>query len=86
MKFIKGPLQQELGLALTKRKRRYGTMNHFIHLGTQLWQKDWQVYKIPRIRVDTWLSIQLYAFTSARVGEYISPLLVRAPVEAYITG
>ncbi|KAK3169331.1 hypothetical protein OEA41_008714 [Lepraria neglecta] len=69
--FIKTPLREELGLAHRKRLRCYGTTNHFIHLGTQLWEKDWQIYDKPRIRVDTWAKIQLYVFTSARVGEYI---------------
>ncbi|KAL2041983.1 hypothetical protein N7G274_005171 [Stereocaulon virgatum] len=69
--FIKIHLRDELGLAHRKRLRSYGTTNHFIHLGTQLWEKDWQIYDKPRIRVDTWAKIQLYVFTSARVGEYI---------------
>ena len=71
MQFIKGPLQDELNLPLKRRKRGYATMNHFIHLATQLWGNDWGTYEKPRIRVYMWLQIQLYAFTSARVGEYI---------------
>lgn len=71
IQFIKIPLRDELGLALRKLLRCYGTTNHFIHLGRQLWEKDWQIYDKPRIRVDTWAKIQLYVFTSARVGEYI---------------
>jgi hypothetical protein len=71
VQFIKVPLREELGLAHRKRLRCYGTTNHFIHLGTQLWEKDWQIYDKPRIRVDTWAKIQLYVFTSARVGEHI---------------
>ena len=69
--FIKDPLRKELGMAHRKRIRSYGTTNHFIYLGTQLWEKDWQIYDKPRVRVDTWAKIQLYVFTSARVGEYI---------------
>lgn len=71
VQFIKVPLREELGLAHRKRLRCYGTINHFKHLGTQLWEKDWQIYDKPRILVDTWAKIQLYVFTSARVGEYI---------------
>jgi hypothetical protein len=71
LQFIKIHLRDELGLAHRKRIRSYGTTNHFIHLGTQLWEKDWQIYDKPRTRVDTWAKIQLYVFTSARVGEYI---------------
>ncbi|KAL8922150.1 MAG: hypothetical protein Q9208_005345 [Pyrenodesmia sp. 3 TL-2023] len=52
--FIKIPRREELGLAHRKRLRCYGTTNHFIHMGTQLWEKDWQIYEKPRIRVDTW--------------------------------
>ena len=37
----------------------------------QLWEKDWQIYDKPRVRVDTWAQIQSYLFTSVRVGEYI---------------
>ena len=69
--FIKEPLRTELGLAHRKRIRSYGTTNHFIHLGTQLWEKDWQIYDKPRVRVDTWAKIQLYMFTSAKVGKFI---------------
>ncbi len=71
MQFIKEPLRIELGLAHRRRIRSYGTTNHFIHLGTQLWGKDWQIYDKQRVRLDTWAKIQLYVFTSARVGEYI---------------
>ena len=71
VQFIKDPLRKELGMAHRKRIRSYGTTNHFIHLGTQLWEKDWQIYDKSRVRVDTWAKIQLYVFTSARVGEYI---------------
>ncbi|KAL8648857.1 MAG: hypothetical protein Q9210_004743 [Variospora velana] len=68
--FIKDPLRKELGLAHRERIRSYGTTNHFIHLETQLWGKDWQIYDKPRVRADAWAKIQLYVFTSARVGEY----------------
>ena len=71
VQFIKDPLRKELGMKHRQRTRSYGTTNHFIHLGTQLWEKDWQIYDKPPVRVDTWAKIQLYVFTSARVGEYI---------------
>ena len=45
VQFINSPLREELGLPYRKRARRYGTMVHFIHLGTQLWQNDWLIYK-----------------------------------------
>ena len=73
MQYIDGPLKDEMGLAIQKRKRRYCTKNHFVHLGTQLWQKDWKMYKVPGIRIDTWLSIQLNTCTSSRIGEYLEP-------------
>ncbi|OCK87381.1 uncharacterized protein K441DRAFT_682617 [Cenococcum geophilum 1.58] len=38
--FIKYPLQDELQLARRKRVRRYGTIIHFLCLGTQLRQND----------------------------------------------
>lgn len=71
LQFIQDPLAKEVGFALRKRLRSFGTTNHFIHLGTQLWKKDWHTYGKPRIRVNTWAKIQLDVFSSARVGEYI---------------
>ncbi|KAF8800162.1 hypothetical protein BYT27DRAFT_6837253 [Phlegmacium glaucopus] len=38
--FIKGPLQNKMSLAPQKRARRFGTMLHFVYLGTQLWKYD----------------------------------------------
>jgi hypothetical protein len=58
-------------MARRKRERRYGTMIHFIHLGTQLWKYDWHTYSRPGIRLDFWGEIQANVFSSARVGEYI---------------
>ncbi|KAI9752223.1 MAG: hypothetical protein M1835_001112 [Candelina submexicana] len=69
--FIKFVLQVELGLAREKRKRCYAVMIHFVHLGTQVWQSDRHKYDRPGTRIEVWAEIQLYAFTSARVGEYI---------------
>ncbi|KAH9841009.1 uncharacterized protein C8Q71DRAFT_701269 [Rhodofomes roseus] len=69
--FIKGPLQKEMNLARQKRARRYGTMLHFVYLGTQLWKYDWHLYDNPRDRLELWDGIMLNVFTSARVGEYI---------------
>lgn len=60
-----------MNLARRKRERCYGTMTHFVYLGTQLWEGDWGVYKRPGARIDLWGEIQLKVFTSARVGEYI---------------
>jgi hypothetical protein len=40
LQFIQGPLLENLKMARRKRERRYGTMFHFIHLGTQLWKYD----------------------------------------------
>jgi hypothetical protein len=37
---IKYPLEDELKLARRKRVRCYGTMIHFVYLGTQLWEHD----------------------------------------------
>lgn len=34
-------------------------MVHFIHLGTQLWQKDWLIYEKPGIRLDVWGEIHV---------------------------
>ena len=53
VQFIKIPLRDELGLAYRKRLRCYGITNHFIYLGRQLWEKDWQIFDKLRIRVNT---------------------------------
>jgi len=59
------------GLPACKRKRRYATENHLVHLGTQLWERDWFEYKRPGVRVAMWSETLDYGFTSARVGEYL---------------
>lgn len=71
LQFIQDPFAKVGGVPLRKRLRSFGTTNHFLHLGTQLWEKDWHTHGKPRIRVDTWAKIQLDVFSSARVGEYI---------------
>lgn len=69
--YIKYVLQDKLGLAQRKRERCYASMIHFVHLGTQPWRNDWHKYKRPGIRIEVWAEIQLHAFISARVGEYL---------------
>ena len=71
VQFIKEPLRTDMSLAHRKRIRSYGTTNHFIHLGTQLWEKDRQIHDKSRVQVDTWAKIQLYVFTAERMEEYI---------------
>ena len=71
LQFIKGPLRNEMNLAYQKRARRFGTMLHFVYLGTQLWKCDWHRYDRPRDRLDLWDGVMLNVFTSARVGEHI---------------
>ncbi|KAJ7648133.1 hypothetical protein FB45DRAFT_1102841 [Roridomyces roridus] len=69
--YIQGELQRELELPLRKRVRRFAAVPHFIRLGTQLWANDWATFGRSGDRVDFWAELQLYAFTSGRVGEYI---------------
>lgn len=71
LQFIKILYRDGVGLAHGKRLRSSGTAKHSLHLGRQLWEKDWQSYDRPRIPVDIRAKIQLYVFTSARVGDYI---------------
>ncbi|KAI9846602.1 MAG: hypothetical protein M1837_003843 [Sclerophora amabilis] len=68
---MKEILLEELSLLLLKRQCKDTTENDFVYLGTQLWGSDWHVYELPGNRVDLWSEIQLYAFTSARAGEYL---------------
>lgn len=60
-----------MNLARQKRARKFGTLLHFVYLGTQLWKYDWHRYDSPKDRLDLWDGIMLNVFTSARVGEYI---------------
>lgn len=54
-----------------KRPRRFGTKNHFVHLGRQLWGNDWVVYEKPATRVYDWADLLAIVCSSARIGEYI---------------
>ena len=56
-----------MNLARRKGEKCYGTIVHFLYLGTQLWQNDWLMFETPGARVDLWAEIQLNVFTSARV-------------------
>ena len=60
-----------MNLARQKRARKFGTMIHFVYLGTLLWKYDWHRYDSPKDRLNLWDGIMLNVFTSARVGEYI---------------
>jgi hypothetical protein len=62
VQFIKEPLREELELPRRERERCYGSMIHFIYLGTQLWQKDWHKYKKLGKRVKVWSKIQNSCF------------------------
>ncbi|KAK0490807.1 hypothetical protein IW261DRAFT_1555973 [Armillaria novae-zelandiae] len=66
-----GPLRNDTGLTRQKRVRRFGTILHFVYLGTQLWKHDWHRYPRPRDHLDLWDGIMLNVFISAQVGEYI---------------
>ena len=69
--WIKGELTSELNLPLWKIKRRYGTMNHFLNLGVQLWRDDWHTYERPGVRVELWTEIGTNVYNAGRAGEYI---------------
>ena len=71
VQYVKFVLQSELGLARRKRESYYANMIYFVHLGTQLWQNDLHKYEMPGIRIEVWAEIQLHAFTSAKVSEYL---------------
>jgi hypothetical protein len=63
--------ESSITLVKTKRPRRFGTKNHFLHLGRQLWGNDWVEYKKPAIRVYDWASFMAIVCSSSRIGEYI---------------
>ncbi|KAG9248241.1 hypothetical protein BJ878DRAFT_489169 [Calycina marina] len=48
-------------------------MVHFMHLRSQIWQKEWHTYQNPRARIDLWSDIWSEFFTPARIGEYCRP-------------
>ena len=58
-------------LARQKSARKFGTMLHFVYLGTQLWKYDWHLYDSPKHRLELWDGIMLNVFTSGRVSDYI---------------
>ena len=58
-------------MQLLPRKRVRCFALHFIRLGTQFWECDWDIYGRPGDSVDLWAKTQLNVFASACVGEYI---------------
>ncbi|KAL8296236.1 hypothetical protein RB600_001635 [Gaeumannomyces tritici] len=62
---------QKVSLVTSKRPRRFGTKNHFVHLGRQLWGNDWVEYENPATRVYDWADFMAIVCSSARIGEYI---------------
>jgi hypothetical protein len=70
MKFIYGPLKEELKLRENKRGRRYGNKNHLYHFARQHWE-DWFVYPTPSTRVSDWALTLAIVYSFARIGEYI---------------
>ncbi|KAK0641769.1 hypothetical protein B0T16DRAFT_431464 [Cercophora newfieldiana] len=65
------PRNTTLSVTNNKRPRRFGTKNHFVHLGRQLWGNDWVVYDNPATRVYDWADFLSIVCSSARIGEYI---------------
>ncbi|KAM9874786.1 hypothetical protein VDGL01_11107 [Verticillium dahliae] len=63
--------ENNMRLVKAKRKRRFGTKNHFVSLGRQLWGNDWIVYERPATRVYDWAFYMATVCSSARIGEYI---------------
>ncbi|KND89402.1 hypothetical protein TOPH_06078, partial [Tolypocladium ophioglossoides CBS 100239] len=63
--------ESNIKLVKTKRPRRFGTKNHFLHLGRQLWGDDWVEYEKPATRVYDWAGLMAIVCSSARIGEYI---------------
>ncbi|KAG8727430.1 hypothetical protein FRC11_013207, partial [Ceratobasidium sp. 423] len=71
LQFIKGALQEELGLSFQKHARKFGTMSHFLILRVCLWGCHWHKYGSLKDCLDLWDGIMLNIFTSAHVGKYI---------------
>ncbi|KAK0621131.1 hypothetical protein B0T17DRAFT_276620 [Bombardia bombarda] len=69
--FIIFDLPKLIGVAKSKRARRFGTKNHFVHLGRQLWENDWVEYQSPATRVYDWAQFLAMVCSSSRIGEYI---------------
>ncbi|KAL8396616.1 hypothetical protein RB594_003623 [Gaeumannomyces avenae] len=63
--------ERNISLVKSKRPRRFGTKNHFVHLGRQLWGNDWVEYEKPATRVYDWADFMAIVCSSARIGEYI---------------
>jgi hypothetical protein len=71
LKFIYGPLKDEVGLLGEKRPRRYANENHLLLYAEQLWAKDWFVYQKPGTRVSDWELFLSNVFGASRISEYI---------------
>ncbi|EJT69642.1 hypothetical protein GGTG_12526 [Gaeumannomyces tritici R3-111a-1] len=63
--------ESKIRLVKSKRLRRFGTKNHFVHIGHQLWGNDWVGYEKPATRVYDWADYMAIVCSSARIGEYI---------------
>ncbi|KAI9844716.1 MAG: hypothetical protein M1838_002074 [Thelocarpon superellum] len=67
--YIKGELTRKHGLSTTQRERQFFTVKDFVTLLRQLWQNDWHDYKHEAYRVQLTAALQIFCYTSARVGE-----------------
>src|SRR5271155_2299151 len=67
LKFIYGPLKDEVGLLGEKRPRRYANENHLLLYAEQLWAKDWFIYQKPETRSERLSNV----FSTSRISEYI---------------
>ncbi|KAL2273120.1 hypothetical protein FJTKL_04930 [Diaporthe vaccinii] len=63
--------ESSIRMVHNKRQRRFGTKNHFVQLGQQLWGNDWVEYGRPATRVHDWAILMANVCSSSRIGEYI---------------
>ncbi|KUL85000.1 hypothetical protein ZTR_07766 [Talaromyces verruculosus] len=71
LSFLRVTVFPRRGNKSSKRKRKHAGKTHFIHLGRQLWENDFHIYKQPGTRVTVWAQMLLYVFSSARLCEYL---------------
>ena len=71
VKFVYGPLKDELGFLDEKRPRRYANENHLLLYAVQLWARDWFVYQKPETRVSDWELHWSNVFSTSQIGKYI---------------
>ena len=69
--YIQGDLRDKLQLSLVKREQGFMTIQIYIVLLKQMWENDWHDYHHDGYRVQWTAALQLFVYTSSRIGEIL---------------